>query len=208
VGALRKRALGVGVVDGGVGIVGLEVVGEDDALDPLDGLVAVHAGDDDAGRPPVSRWDELAVHLVGQDRGDLPRRGLEDLGQGQRGLERRPAFGVIALIDDAADIGFGLGHPDDFAQGDAFPETGVEWIVAKGADAGVEEADGVALGQFHQALPVQGVSLCPCERLLDDACALRVGDDFERPGFGNETDLAELLRRELEDARAAFVGDL
>ena len=39
-------------------------------------------------------------------------------------------------------------------------------------------------------------------------CVLRVGDAFERQGFGNETDLAEFFRRELEDARAAFVGDL
>ena len=46
----------------------------------------------------------------------------------------------------------------------------------------------------------------PGEKLFDDACALRVGDDFERPGFGNEADLAKFFGRELEAAYAAFIG--
>ena len=152
--------------------------------------------------------NRLAIHLVGEDDGHLPRRGFQNLAQRQRALKWGQVLGVIALIIDAADILLGPGQPDDFTEGDPLPQTHVKRIGAVGAGADVQEADRVLLRQSHQAIPVQGVAQRPREGLLHAAVARRVRDHLEGPGLRNESDLAQPLRREFGDARFPLVQDV
>ena len=61
--------------------------------------------------------------------------------------------------------------------------------------------------QFHQAAPVQGIPLRARERLIYGAGAGRIRDDLQRPGFGHESDLAQLLRREFGNACFSLIQD-
>jgi len=51
------------------------VVGEPDAIEPLDRVGRVPAGDDRADRPAALDRDRLAVHLVGQQNVVVERLG-------------------------------------------------------------------------------------------------------------------------------------
>src|SRR2546427_11783444 len=65
IGAAHPR---VDVVAALLPVSGRHGVAHDDALDPLDVLVAVHLGDDHPHGRPVLAREWLAVHLIGEHR--------------------------------------------------------------------------------------------------------------------------------------------
>ena len=151
--------------------------------------------------------NRLAIHLIGKNDRQLPRRLFQNLAEGERTLKWGQVLLVMALIVDPTDILFGVGQGDDFAQGDTLPQTHVKGVLPIGAVAYMHEPDRLLLGQTHQSLPVQGIAPRKRERLLHHAVARRVRNHFQRLGIRNETNLAKLLGREFGRACLSLVQD-
>ena len=100
----------------GVGIVGVEAVGQDNALQPLDGFESVGVWNEHTRRSTALSREPLAIELVTQEDRILAGWIFEHPADGKRALE--PLLGivvVIAVVKNSSYVRNGFRHPDHVA---------------------------------------------------------------------------------------------
>ena len=179
-------------------------IGQHDPLEPLDRLVSIRVGNDDAHRRAAFRSQPVIVQFVAQDDRVFARRIFQDAADRQRALE--PLSGiviVVTVIENAAHVFDRTRQPDDVPQRNTFPQPHAQRLTDVRAGHDLQEPHGPAFGQLHQSGPIESRAARLRQRIVDARVAFRIGHDLELPGPRIEPDLPIV-----SPPRADLAGDL